>query len=148
MSVVTEVADRPVTGDLYQEIQHFYARQMQLLDSGETEAWALTFTEDGVFDANGHPEPVVGRDKITAGALQARKALDRSDVRHRHWLGMLTVGARPDGSLLARCYALVVEIPLGGEAKLRFSTICEDVLVEEDGEWRVRERQVTRDDLR
>lgn len=150
MDALLEVAGKPVSADLYLEVQQFYAWQMRLLDDGLTAQWADTFTEDGVFDANGHPQPVQGRDKIATGALAARKALDASDVRHRHWLGMLTVTHQNDndGDLLARSYAIVFEIPLGGAASLKFSTVCEDLLVRVDGVLKVKDRQVTRDDLR
>ena len=33
----------------YSQIQQFYARHFQLLDSGAAEEWALTFTQDGSF---------------------------------------------------------------------------------------------------
>jgi 3-phenylpropionate/cinnamic acid dioxygenase small subunit len=148
MEALTEAAGKPVSGDLYLEVQQFYAWQMRLLDDGLTAQWAQTFTEDGVFDANGHPHPVQGRDKIAAGALASRKALDASDVRHRHWLGMITVIEQDDGDLLVRSYATVLEIPLGGSASLKFSTVCEDLLVRVDGVLKIKDRQVVRDDLR
>ncbi|MGH3415485.1 MAG: nuclear transport factor 2 family protein [Actinocrinis sp.] len=148
MDTLLEVAGPPVSADLYLEVQQFYAWQMRLLDDGLTAQWAETFTADGVFDANGHPHPVQGRHKIAAGALQARNALDAADVRHRHWLGMLTVTHQDDGDLLARSYAIVFEIPLGGTASLKFSTVCEDLLVRVGGVLKVKDRQVIRDDLR
>lgn len=148
MDALLEKAGRPVSADLYLEVQQFYAWQMRLLDDGLTAQWAQTFTEDGVFDANGHPHPVQGRDKIAAGALAARKALDEADIRHRHWLGMITVIEQEDGDLLVRSYATVIEIPHGGAASLRFSTVCEDLLVRVNGELKIKDRQVIRDDLR
>ncbi|MFD1046811.1 nuclear transport factor 2 family protein, partial [Kibdelosporangium lantanae] len=41
--------------ETYQEVQHFYARQMRALDEGQVADWARTFEQDGVFDANGLP---------------------------------------------------------------------------------------------
>ena len=66
----TSTSATPATGSALQaEVQQFYARQMHLLDSGEADAWAETFTEDGVFAANAHPEPARGRETIrTANA--------------------------------------------------------------------------------
>jgi 3-phenylpropionate/cinnamic acid dioxygenase small subunit len=136
--------------DLYLEITQFYAEQMQLLDEGATLAWAETFTEEGVFDANGHPRPVSGRDAIARGALAARAALEAARVQHRHIIGMLTVREREDGSAYARSYATVLEIPAGGSPTVKFSTVCQDVLVRDavTGGWLVRERRVRRDDIR
>jgi hypothetical protein len=147
MDALLEATGKPVSADLYLEVEQFYAWQMRLLDDGQTAQWAETFTADGVFDANGHPQPVQGRDKIASGALAARKALDAADIRHRHWIGMLTVTHQGE-DLLARSYAIVFEIPLGGSASLKFSTVCEDLLVRVDGVLKVKDRQVVRDDLR
>ncbi|CAM5717009.1 hypothetical protein SVIOM342S_07854 [Streptomyces violaceorubidus] len=57
--------------DVYAEVQHFYARQMRLLDTGEADAWAGTFTEDGSFAPPSRPQPVRGRPALAAGARQS-----------------------------------------------------------------------------
>lgn len=143
----TDPEETPVSDtDRYVRVQQFYARQMQLLDSGDAEGWALTFTEDGVFSANAHPEPVRGREAIAAGARRAAAELAAQGVVRRHWLGMLDVTDAGD-ALRVRSYALVVSTPRGGDPAPRFSTTCEDELVEADGGWLVRTRQVRRDDL-
>jgi 3-phenylpropionate/cinnamic acid dioxygenase small subunit len=132
---------------LYQEIQHFYGRQMRFLDSGAVDEWAGTFTEDGVFTANAHPEPQRGRAAILAGARQAAAKLAAEGVQRRHWLGMLQVDPQDDGTVHARTYALITSTPLGGQAAVQLSCTCDDVLVREDGRLQVRLRQVHRDDL-
>ncbi|MGW4940913.1 nuclear transport factor 2 family protein [Actinoplanes sp. NPDC004185] len=132
---------------VYQEVQQFYARQMRLLDEGEVDRWAGTFTEDGVFTANAHPHPQQGRAAIKEGAAAAARQMAERGVQRRHWLGMLSVGERPDGSLLAHTYALVVETTRGGSSELRLSCTCDDTLVRVDDELKVRHRQVRRDDL-
>ena len=137
----------PVPAGLYQDIQQFYAQQMQALDEGETGQWAATFTADGEFAAGGMPEPVRGRAAIEAGARDVAAAFEASGTRRRHWLGMLAVTQGPGDSVRARAYALVLEIPPGGEVIARRSTVCDDELVPADGGWLVRRRQVTRDGL-
>jgi 3-phenylpropionate/cinnamic acid dioxygenase small subunit len=132
---------------LYAEVQHFYARQMRLLDEGAVHEWAQTFTDDGVFAANAHPRPCEGRAAIEAAARQSAQELARDRVQRRHWLGMLQVDDRPDGSILARSYALIVSTPQGGQAAVHLSCACDDVLVREYGTLRVQRRQVYRDDL-
>jgi hypothetical protein len=136
-----------IAADLQTALQRFYAEQMQLLDDGGAEAWADTFTDDGVFAANGQPAPVRGRHAIAAAARAARDQLGQAKVVHRHWLGMLTADLQDDGSVRARCYALVIATPHGGVPAIHRSTLCEDVLIPADGSWRVRSRIVTRDDL-
>jgi 3-phenylpropionate/cinnamic acid dioxygenase small subunit len=144
------VTDGTMTRDathLRAEIEQFYAWQMQALDDGRAEEWATTFTEDGEFAANAFPEPTVGREALTAAARQAHAAQASAGVVQRHWLGMLSVEPRDDGTVHARCYALVIGTELGGETALRRSTVCEDELVRAGDGWAVRRRSVTRDDL-
>ena len=133
--------------DAYQEISHFYARQMRLLDEGRVAEWAGTFEQNGVFDANGHPEPLRGREMIESGARKASEQLAADGIQRRHWLGMLEVDERPDGTLLAQTYALILSTPRGGQASVYMSTTCTDVLIRDQGTLRIRYRTVRRDDL-
>jgi hypothetical protein len=133
--------------DTHAEVQDFYARQMRLLDDGLTDEWAATFTEDGVFDASAQPEPVRTRAAIAAGAGQVSAHLASQGLARRHWLGMVTAQPQPDGSIRAQCYALVIMTPKGGQPFIGSSSSCEDILVREDGDWKVQWRKVVRDDL-
>jgi hypothetical protein len=144
---MTNAVQAPAGTDLYSRIQQFYAGQMQLLDAGAADEWAATFTVDGVFAANGFPQPARGRAAIMAGARQAVAERAGSGQVHRHWLGMLTVAPEPDGSVRATCYALVIQTERGGASTISRSTVCADLLVPEGDTWLVRHRQVTRDDL-
>jgi len=132
---------------LYQDVQHFYSRQMHYLDSGSTAEWAGTFTEGGVFEANAHPHPQSGRAEIEAAARKTAAELAGRQVQRRHWLGMLHVEEQPDGSVLARTYALVFETARGGATEILLSCTCEDDLIRADGGFQVRHRRVHRDDL-
>ncbi|RKT55611.1 nuclear transport factor 2 family protein [Saccharothrix australiensis] len=145
--MTSSVSTEPGTAELYHRVQQFYARQMQLLDDGAVAEWAATFTADGSFAANARPEPVVGRAAIEAGALAAARQLASEGIVRRHWLGMLSVEQLPGGRVRARCYALVISTPKGGQAGVHVSTVCEDVLVPDGGSFAVQERRVTRDDL-
>ncbi|MBV6695851.1 nuclear transport factor 2 family protein [Kitasatospora aureofaciens] len=136
-----------MTGSLYEEVQHFYGRQMRHLDEGAVTEWAATFTEDGVFAANARPHPQEGRSAIEQGAREAAARLAAAGVQHRHWLGMLEVAEQPDGTVLAKTYALIIATPEGGSAAVHLSCRCEDQLVRVAGELKVRHRQVYRDDL-
>lgn len=142
-----ELAGGYVHSDRYLEIQHYYAWQMQLLDEDLVEAWAETFTEDGVFAANAQPQPSRGREAITNAARAAREDLARRGVQTRHCLTMLVVTADEGETAKVRSYALVLETPIGGSPKLHVSTVCEDLLVHTDGRWQVKDRYVTRDDI-
>ncbi|MFJ9109788.1 nuclear transport factor 2 family protein [Streptomyces sp. NPDC102283] len=139
--------ERSVTADLYHQVHSFYAHQMQLLDSGQVEAWAETFTEEGVFSANAHPRPTRGRAAIVAGARAARARLAEQGLRHRHWLGMVDVEPLAEDRLRVRSYALVLAIAQGGPATVHVHTTCDDTLVRVGGRWQVSTRLVARDDL-
>lgn len=152
----TPVATRPravhlvegyVHSERYLEIQHFYAWQMQLLDEDLVEAWAQTFTEDGVFAANAQPQPSRGRETITAAARAAREDLARRGIQTRHCLMMLVVTKEEENLANVRSYAQVIETPIGGSPRLHVSTVCDDELVHESARWMVRNRYVTRDDI-
>ncbi|MER6165463.1 SRPBCC family protein [Streptomyces violaceorubidus] len=133
----------PVAPAEYASIQQFYARQMRLLDEGEGDAWAGTFTDDGVFDQSSFTEPVRGRASI-ASAVRERPAPPPGTVR-RHWLGLPAAWRFPDGSVRTGYDALVVSTSAGAAPVLRLSTSCRDVLVADGDSWLVRHRYVGHD---
>lgn len=139
----------PETGPsaLYAEVQQFYAEHMHALDDGDADAWALTFTEDAKFEAPNAPQPVAGRAALAAAVRHTARELAAAGEVHRHWHGMVAVYPQPDGSVSARCYALVIATPRGGEPRLHRACVCHDMLVHRDGRWLVHRRRVTRDDL-
>ncbi|MER8048063.1 nuclear transport factor 2 family protein [Streptomyces sp. NPDC094032] len=132
------------------EVQRFHARQMQLLDSGEAEAWAATFTEDGLFAPPSLPEPVRGRAALAEGVRSAHAALAAEGETRRHLLTTAVVEEPApedaDGAVRVRSYVQVVATRKGEAPRLLLMCVCEDVLVSEGGAWLVRERYVTRDD--
>jgi hypothetical protein len=144
------VTAAPVTAeaDLHTQVTGFYSRQMRLLDDGDADAWAATFTADGTFTASGHPAPTTGRASLAAAVRASRAELAAAGTVHRHWLGMLSVGQGSDGTVLARSYALVIATQRGGAAVIHRSTTCDDVLLRDGDGFMVQSRSVTRDDLR
>ncbi|MEU7181097.1 MULTISPECIES: nuclear transport factor 2 family protein [Streptomyces] len=144
MDELTTDAASPNGSTLYLEIQQFYARQMHFLDDGHVEDWARTFTDDGVFEVDGNA--VRGATDIVLAARRTTDQFAADGITRRHWIGMLNV-TRDTDECSARSYALVLEIPRGGEAVIRRSTVCTDTLVREGDAWRVRYRRVSRDGL-
>ncbi|WP_336605628.1 nuclear transport factor 2 family protein [Streptomyces sp. BA2] len=138
--------DAAVPAELYVQVQQFYARQMGLIDDGRPDEWAETFTEDGVFqEASRLSEPLRGRDAIRASSRARKKRLDEEKVDFRHWLGMLDVTREDDGSLRTRAYALAMRTPRGGALDIFASVICHDHLVNVNGSWQVRHRDLHHD---
>ncbi|MGW5703095.1 MULTISPECIES: SRPBCC family protein [Amycolatopsis] len=136
-----------VSAELYTSLQAFYARQMRLLDNGEAERWAETFTEDGVFAQNAKPRPMSGRADIAASMRRGLDRLAATGLRRRHWTGMLEVEPLPGGEVRTNYYALVISTPKGGKAELYLSTTCSDLLVRWGNGWLVRHRQVDHDNV-
>ena len=130
---------------LYIEVMQFYAEHMHRLDSGAADEWAAMFVEDGTFEMPVLPEPVRGRVELSVMVRRGAERLAAAGEVHRHWHGMVAV--HPEGdTVMVRCYAMIYATPRGGETRLHRSCVCEDVLVRENGELKVRHRRVTRDD--
>ncbi|MFE1252131.1 nuclear transport factor 2 family protein [Streptomyces sp. NPDC058735] len=148
MTIAPELGQTPTwSAPLHAEVQQFYAHQMQLLDLGEAERWAHTFTEDATFAVPTLPEPVRGRAGLVAATTRAAAELAAAGQRHRHFIGMLDVRPRNDGAVAVRSYAIVYASQVGGESRVHRVCVCDDVLLRRDGELRVSARTVTRDDL-
>jgi hypothetical protein len=81
---------------------------------------------------------------VRQAAQETAKDLSAKGITRRHWLGMLDLDSRRDGSLFVRSYAQLWRLP--GAARRR--CVCEDLLRHDGEQWLVRNRQVWRDDLR
>ncbi|MFJ8097627.1 nuclear transport factor 2 family protein [Streptomyces griseofuscus] len=118
-----------VTGDLYTEVQMFYARQMRRVDALDIEGFADTFTEDSeVTHADGGR--TCGRAEMIA-AMRTRLPRYR-DVSTQHWFGQLLIEPMDGGALEVSYYTLVAQT---GESGLSFQPAytVRDVLVREPG---------------
>ncbi|WP_331738433.1 nuclear transport factor 2 family protein [Streptomyces sp. NBC_00069] len=132
---------------LYAEAQQFYALQMQILDAHDTERWAGTFTEDAVFELPAPAGPVPARAGLARYERAGAAAQRLAGSLLNHWVGMLDVQPRTDGSLHTHCSALLYATPTGAGSKILYVCVMEDVLVRSRGEWRIAHRRVIRDDL-
>lgn len=141
------VSGRPVGRDeIYSSVEHFYALQMQILDSGDASGWAATFSEDGVFSSNGMQKSLTGRDELLAAAEKTVASLASEGTTRRHLVSVLTVDDADENGVRARCYVPVVDTR-NGVAALHVSTVMHDRLVFSADGWLVRERTIHRDDL-
>ncbi|NUP38057.1 MAG: hypothetical protein HOY76_13825, partial [Streptomyces sp.] len=71
------------------------------------------------------------------GAVAARR--EAAAVR-RYLIGMLRLDPGADGTVRTTYRALLLQTPKGGPPEVYLSTTGRDVLVREDGAWRVRHR--------
>lgn len=130
------------SGDLYAEVQTFFARQMGAVDSYDIKAFADTFTEDGVVQhANG--ERVEGRAAMIA---QMEAALPRYEgVAVRHWFDKLLITPVEGSGIHVSYYTLVSRVDASGTVTFEPTFTVEDVLVREAGSLMTRSRVITKD---
>ncbi|MET8036738.1 nuclear transport factor 2 family protein [Streptomyces sp. NPDC005345] len=154
MATAEHAPHREEFAALYAQVQQFYAHQMRILDADADadadaveERWAATFTEDAVVELPLLPAPLRARAGLTHYARAAADRRRRAGSRLHHWVGMLDVRPRPDGTLHTRCSALAHATPPGATSKVLYVCVMEDVLVRTHGTWRTAHRRITRDDL-
>ncbi|WP_433547499.1 nuclear transport factor 2 family protein [Streptomyces sp. CA-294286] len=142
---VAGAAGSRVTGDLYAEVQTFYARQMRRVDALDIEGFADTFTEDGcVVHAGGQRQS--GRAEMVAG-MRANLPRYRG-VAVRHWFDHLIIDVDADDPDTVRVsyYTLVTLTDAEGKVSFQPTFTVEDELVRRDGRLLTRERVIHRDE--
>ena len=122
-------SDGSLTADDYVEIQQLYAHYAHALDLGDAQAWADTFTPDGVFlDAK-------GREELVAFA----KGFEENFAGYaRHWNSQVLITTTANGAD-GSCYLLLVDTsvqPVG----ISVSGIYEDKIVKTAAGWRFQKR--------
>lgn len=130
------------------EVGRYYARHIQLMDEGHAEEVAATFAEEATMISPPKiSTPIVGRAALAAGLRRNADQLTAEGIRYRRCHSMTLVEVRENGSVFARSYVQVIKSERGKGSYLHAMCVCEDVLVRIDGELKVSERVVTRDDL-
>jgi hypothetical protein len=129
-------AQKPtLTTQDYIDIQQLYAKYNEALDSGDGEAYAATFTPDGVFNNN------KGKDALVAFVQQWKDKLN--GLSRRHWNNNLIITPTAEGAT-GSVYLLLVDIsarPPVFAAAARYS----DVLVKTPQGWRFKQRTTRAD---
>jgi 3-phenylpropionate/cinnamic acid dioxygenase small subunit len=137
----TEVDDLVVV-----QVLRTYARQSQLIDSGDAAGWAATFTVDGEFHSPSYPAPSTGTAALTAFAAAFAETGRRTGTVSRHLVS--DVDVRPgadDDHVEVHAYLQIVATTADGESRLVRLTTITDRLVRSAGRWLVAHRQVRRD---
>ena len=119
------------------EILELAARYNHAIDFGNGEAWAGTFTEDGVFKGGG-PGPVQGREALAAfvGGFAQNMA------GARHWTNNHVIDGDGD-SATHTCYLNLIQTKDG--AKSVVTARYNDEVVKVDGAWKFASRTVNPD---
>ncbi|MDA3624706.1 nuclear transport factor 2 family protein [Saccharopolyspora oryzae] len=135
----------PVPPELYAEVLHFYARQMQALDGGDFESYAATFTADGTFKHSPKLPAAQTRQGITEALHEFHKKFDGDPVQRRHYFNHVVLEQQEDGSLSSTAYALVLTTRPGGRPDVGPSCVVNDVIVRDRGALRLKSRAVDHD---
>ena len=117
------------------EIMELMARYNHAIDGGDAEAWAGTFTGDGVFE--GSAGTVRGREELLAFV----RGRDPSR-RVRHWNNNILIEGEGDEAA-AKVYLVTFDV--SGPPALRISGVYHDRLRRVNGEWKFAHRRVETD---
>lgn len=114
------------------EITELAARYNHALDTGDGDAWAATFTDDGVFASSGST--------LTGTEALAEFARDRDNARQRHWTNNIVIDGDGREATL-RCYLHVMLVGTPG-IEIVTSGRYTDQLRRVDGEWKFSRREL------
>ena len=124
-------AQKPsLTTQDYLDIQQLYAKYNEAIDAGDGEAYAATFTPDGVFNNN------KGKDALVGFIQQWKDKLN--GLSRRHWNNNLVITPTAEGAT-GSVYLLLIDIsarPPAIAGAARYS----DVLVKTPQGWRFKQR--------
>src|SRR5690242_11127303 len=122
---------KALTTQDYVEIQQLYARYNTAIDAGDGEAWASTFTPDGVFNNNTR-----GHDALVQFVHDWRDK--RNGANRRHWNSNLVITPTGDGAI-GSVYLMLLDT--GARPAAAASTaMYEDTLVKTAQGWRFKAR--------
>ena len=120
----------------YAEIQQLYARYNHAIDKGDAEAWAGTFTPDGVFNNTNR-----GHDALVQFVNDWRDK--RNGTSRRHWNSNLMITPTAEGAS-GSVYLILLDI--GVRPPVAMTTgIYEDTLLKTPQGWRFKTRVVHAD---
>ena len=118
-----------LTADDLVEIQQLYARYNWALDSGDSQAYAATFTPDGVFNNNvGHDAIVKFADTFHAGI----------GAHVKHWNTNLMITPSPTGAN-GQVYLVLVDYATKPPSIFTSATYADELVKTAQG-WRFKKR--------
>jgi uncharacterized protein (TIGR02246 family) len=112
------------------EIMQLVARYNQAADTRDAEAWANTFTEDGVFIKDARPE-VKGRTAL------AKNIRDLPPTNSRHWTLNLVIDGDDDRASMQADFASLCE------NRIEYTGRYANSLRKVDGRWKFERRELT-----
>lgn len=145
MPAITEIQGEPVPQEWYADIQVFYAEHLRHRDEGSIDGWLAALDDDAEMITNVF---TAGRVDLAEATRELDERFARAGLSRRHLLSTFVALRQPDDTVITRYYALVVTGRPGEPPTVHSTSVACDVLVRtEHGAWRVRRREVIRDDL-
>jgi len=131
-----------VGGDDYAAILNLYARVYETADDGKSEEFGACYTREGTLIIAGQ---VACRGRSAVVERNRTNVAARADKLRRHWCSQILLDGAADGSVRGHCYLHAFDIQSGTPPVLTHACVCDDIIVQEDGEWRFASRSVTFD---
>jgi len=126
------------------DILDLYARQSHAVDSGNGDAWADTYTQDGVFQSPTYQLTARGHAELSAFARTSNDAALARGEQFRHLItGIALTPAGPD-RIDAMAYLTILATTKEGSRVDRV-LVLHDVLRRVGDEWLFASREVFRD---
>lgn len=122
----------------YTEIQNLYSYYNMCSDAGDSEGYSSCFTEDGILNNQTFNTTIQGRQQLVA--FKIKEAGSRKDKVRRHWNGSLYLEKVGNDAIRGRCYLHGYTGEPGQFAELRDVAVYEDLIRQEDGEWKFAKR--------
>jgi ketosteroid isomerase-like protein len=119
----------------YTPIQQLYARYNTAIDRGDADAWADTFTADGVFASN-----FKGREALKGFENDWRTSPQMNGAARRHFAADLVITPSAEGAT-ATVSAILVDLSTRPASIANFVSY-NDVLVKTAQGWRFKSRAV------
>ena len=124
-----------LTADDYMEIQQLYAQYNFAIDSGDADAWAATFTPDGVFNSFAGQEALKGFIKRWVESMNGGY--------RKHWNTNLVITG--DGKTAqGKVYLMLLDTSVR-PAAIATTATYDDTLVKTDAGWRFTKRTTKAD---
>jgi uncharacterized protein (TIGR02246 family) len=133
--LATAVNAAPMTAQDYFEIQQLYSKYNHAIDSGDGEAYADTFTPDGVFNNNAGREALV---KFVKDAWVGRM----NGATRQHWNTNLLING-DSNKATGSVYLMLVDLSTKPVSVMTMA-MYDDQLVKTPQGWRFTKRQTKR----
>jgi hypothetical protein len=131
----------------YYELRKFYTDQLDARDRGRTQEWLDVFEADATMTTKvlGHGSAVPKAEfEPAVWALDA--SFHEKGIQRRHCVSGFTFSTG-EGVVLAKFYALFLVVDAERGAHLQSAAMIFDVLHKVGTTWRVKSREIERDDL-